>query len=294
MKTKLISILWISLGVVLWNTTSMAWAEECNKTIEIKDKADVTIEMRSSDVEVVGWEKNIIKVQASCEVINGIEAKGDTIRISYKTKMDDFIYHGSEEVLVYLPKNTRVMLTTISGKQKIKQVEDRVKLNTISGDVDVSDVSGSLSIKAVSADVELNGSKRGLMVETVSGDIEANKVSGTLVEVQTVSGDVVFDRLQAEQVRIKTVSGEMKINGAFPENGKVVIKSVSGDANLVLLENAGFEVSLKTHSGDLSSDFALSSQQESRKHKSGKFGSGGVEISMKSLSGDLRISKKKD
>ncbi len=65
-----------------------------------------------------------------------------------------------------------------------------LRLNTLSGDLDLSGLQGAVTAKTVSGDVLLSGLTGAVTVRSVSGDLKLNNLSGSPIEATSVSGDV--------------------------------------------------------------------------------------------------------
>ncbi|MGI4824283.1 MAG: DUF4097 family beta strand repeat-containing protein [Janthinobacterium lividum] len=65
-----------------------------------------------------------------------------------------------------------------------------LRINTISGDIDLSGLGGAITAKTVSGDVLLSALTGAITAKTVSGDVKLNNLSGSAVEATSVSGDV--------------------------------------------------------------------------------------------------------
>jgi hypothetical protein len=65
-----------------------------------------------------------------------------------------------------------------------------LRITTLSGDVDLSDLNGAITAKTVSGDLRLSALTGPLNVSSVSGDVKLSGLSGSAVEAKTVSGDV--------------------------------------------------------------------------------------------------------
>ena len=65
-----------------------------------------------------------------------------------------------------------------------------LRITTLSGDVDVSELGGALTIKSVSGDLRLSALSGPVNVRSVSGDVKLNQVNGSAIEATSVSGDV--------------------------------------------------------------------------------------------------------
>ena len=146
--------------------------------------------------------------------------------------------------------------------------------------VDIDTVSGSTDIRNLSGD--------SVGVDTTSGRITVSGATFVKAEFDSVSGRIEIDDSALTGVDAETVSG--KINCSFREGAvldELDFSSVSGDIELMLPANVGFEAKLSSVSGDLNTDFACV-----RNGKIYTCGDGSIKISADTTSGDLTINKK--
>jgi hypothetical protein len=65
-----------------------------------------------------------------------------------------------------------------------------LRISTLSGDIDLSGLGGAITAKTVSGDLLLSGLTGPVNVRSVSGDVKLNQVSGSAIEAVSISGDV--------------------------------------------------------------------------------------------------------
>jgi hypothetical protein len=152
----------------------------------------------------------------------------------------------------------RCELTSASGDVAVERCTE-LQVRTASGDARIGSVSGRTTVGTASGDLRIGAAEGGLEVRTASGDVEAESTAGA-VSLSTASGDVRLGAMGAGQLKLKTVSGDVEI-GVIP----------------------GLRVWL-----DLSS---VSGRMESQLDGDGPAGDGPaqLDLSMRSVSGDLRI-----
>jgi DUF4097 and DUF4098 domain-containing protein YvlB len=271
--------------VVLWSTGVSA--EGFAKTIPSSAKADVSVSTRSGDIRVTGWERNEVKVESDDDVDRFIKVDGDEIQVGSKGDGID------EDLVVHVPGGARLSVHSISGDLKIDGVGGKLKLHTVSGEIIAGNCKGPMTIKAVSGDVELHQVGDDLEVKGVSGNVTAKSVQANMLEVKTVSGEIDLRSVKASQVRLKTVSGNIVLQGSLSSEGSLKASTFSGDASIILPADANFALSAKSRSGSVRSDFDLKVSEKSDSRIEGKAGSGGVDITLSSFSGDLRLKKEK-
>jgi hypothetical protein len=172
------------------------------------------------------------------------------------------------DIEVELPRRATVVVDTAGADIEGHGLLGDQRYRTASGDTSLRSVSGHIAIDAVSGDVDILASgETAVLLRTVSGDIDVRAATLTSLEATTMSGD-------------------LRIAGRLAGPGPFSIVTVSGDA---LLAPAGdVRIEMTTLSGDLHS--GLPGRYEGgRGRRSLVVGAGGPLVSVRSLSGDLRV-----
>jgi DUF4097 and DUF4098 domain-containing protein YvlB len=143
----------------------------------------------------------------------------------------------------------------------------------------------------VSIDIEVKVPK-GLLVDarSVSGDVSVVGAEGD-VRAGSVSGDVRMQSLRASSVRASSVSGDVEVSvDAFTGDGPLKFTSVSGNVVAELPKNTDADVSMRSVSGSLDSDFALTLNGRMSRHSlEARIGKGGRELEVHTVSGNVRL-----
>jgi len=282
---KLLSMFTL-LSLLAWSPLAGAY----QKNIPVKGKADITVGTKSGDVKIIGWNKNEVKVEADDDIGKSVMVDGDAIRIG-ADEDGKIVRHITADITVHLPAGSSLNAVTISGDLSVSDASGRFKLKTVSGDVSVRACSGSLSLNSTSGDIKLSDLKDDLSFVGVSGDVVGSNIKGKILEGKTVSGSITLKNIDASQVRLKTVSGEVAISGKFAPDGSVKVKTLSGDIDLRMPTDAGFDVSARSRSGDVGTDFEMKVQESGEHQLEARAGSGGTLIDVGSFSGEIRIKK---
>jgi hypothetical protein len=143
----------------------------------------------------------------------------------------------------------------------------------------------------VSIDIEVKLPK-GLMVSanSVSGDVSVVGAEGA-VRAGSVSGNVRMERLRASSVRASSVSGDVDVVvDALTGDGPLRFTSVSGNVTAELPKNVDADVTMRSVSGSLDSDFALTLNGRMSRHSlEARIGKGGRELEVHTVSGNVRL-----
>ncbi len=159
-------------------------------------------------------------------------------------------------------------------------------VDSSSGDITAESFSGEQRYRSASGDIRLRGVSGHLTVEAVSGDVDATITGEATISARTVSGDLGLRAATIATLRATTTSGDIRLAGRLGGRGPFTIESVSGDALLALAGDV--RVDLQTVAGDLHSE--IPGRSESRPGKrSMAIGSGGPTLSVRTMSGDVRI-----
>jgi hypothetical protein len=125
---------------------------------------------------------------------------------------------------------------------------------------------------------------------TVNGNIETGAL-GSDVEATTVNGSI---KLSAAGIaRATTVNGSITASlGNANWTSPLEFKTVNGSITLDLPSNTSAELRAETLNGDISSDFPMNTlSRVGRRHLSGTIGSGGRELSLKTINGNILLKR---
>ncbi len=123
---------------------------------------------------------------------------------------------------------------------------------------------------------------------TVNGDIETGAL-GADVDAKTVNGSINIS--SAGVARAKTVNGSITARlGRADWSEELEFKTVNGGITLDLPADTNAQVTAETLNGEISTDFPLTLLGRiSRRHLNGTIGSGGRELSLKSVNGSIQL-----
>jgi len=203
---------------------------------------------------------------------------------------------------VTAPAGTRVSVQSISGNIRISDIKGDVSANTISGDVHISGAGRIGMAKSISGTIEIADVKTDGAIDTstVSGDVRVRHVSARRLSGGTVSGDVRLEDIEAEGVTAHSTSGTITFTGTLVRNGRYELKSFSGEVRLALAGSTGFEIDANSFSGDVRSDFPITTHGTvdtggRRSHRTilkGTYGDGSAVLQITTFSGSIVIAKK--
>jgi hypothetical protein len=240
--------------------------EEINKTFELSPGARVDVSSISGpvDVEVTGSstaEVHIVRSARSRAELDcvpmTVEGGGSslTIRVQQDRGAGCRDIRRSDRVRLLLPASVNFKASSVSGDVTIGRLEGTVSLHSISGDVRVGGVSGEL-------------------------------------DVSSVSGSVTVDQATGYS-KISSVSGSVLVSIAELGDRGITASSISGDVELRFGGSVDADVTVDSISGQVSSEMAdMTVTKVSESSFRGRLGGGGTRISLSSISGDVRFTRR--
>lgn len=183
---------------------------------------------------------------------------------------------------------------TVSGAMNLSDISGRVSAETTSGDIALKNLAGSLKAGSVSGDITMDGVSGDADARTVSGGIRADAAAGS-VAARTVSGNISGTSC-AKSLKAGTTSGKIDFKGLcgsaaidagsgnvslawakLPSGGEAWAEAISGDVLLVFPADGGVSPTLASTSG----------------RKTSEFSGAGFPVSVKTISGDISVLKAK-
>jgi hypothetical protein len=202
---------------------------------------------------------------------------------------------------VAAPAGTRLSIESISGNVKVTDIKGDITANSISGDVRIAGAGRIGSAKTISGTVEISDTQADGAVggSSVSGDVVLRRVTARRMDAGSVSGNIRIEDVQCERVSGQTTSGNVSFAGTLARSGRYELKSFSGEVRVLLAGNTGFEVDANSFSGDVRTDFAITTRgtaQPGRRGRhttlAGTYGDGAAVLDLTTFSGSIVISKR--
>ncbi len=230
--------------------------------LETSDNAETTVTLeplRDNDASVAA-------VQEA-----RVEQRGDEILVDVRDRRRGF--RGADLLVeIHCPEESSVRAKTGSADIEGRGRFGPVEVESGSGDVQFSDVSGDAEINAASGDVQLARIGGQARINTASGDVQLASVRGE-ARVNSASGDVQI-REAGNRLEVNTASGDVLVGEALSSvnansasgdqtigsvsQGKVDLKSASGDLKIGIREGSTLWVDARSRSGEVRSELPVS------------------------------------
>jgi hypothetical protein len=162
-----------------------------------------------------------------------------------------------------------------------------VKVNCVSSSAAIDGLDGNIDVNCVSGALKLSNLNGGFNFSSVSGKVTAENLTGP-VEMNNVSGKVRITESNILKMVGKTVSGNVSIETPLTE-GPYEFKSVSGNLSMITPEDTACTIRTKSVSGTAKVNLPVTSKSGQRNKQVIEVAGGGPEVSIKSVSGVLKI-----
>jgi len=208
-----------------------------------------------------------------------------------------------------------VHLNTITGPVQVRFSNGKhdFSAHDVQGDVTADGDLNDLTLSEIKGRIAQNGEILGdVHVETASGPIHLH-TSITDLQVAELPGDLTLDSEDLRvneakgQVRVTTHSKDIDLSQIYGDtyvedrDGRIAVepagpfgvdaKNTKGGVEVTLPPNASASVNVRSHNGDIVSDFSMPSMEGENKSATFQIGSGGPRIVLTAENGDVSIKK---
>jgi DUF4097 and DUF4098 domain-containing protein YvlB len=270
---------------------------EVNKSGPASATGMVMIENLSGSVEVIGWDKNEIKVTGT---LSGDveEVKFDTgkkkSRIEVVWPRDKKNTKGEANLVINVPRGSQLEVECVSAGIEISGVTGTVEASSISGDVTITGLCEEVQAESISGDVFIDGGAPDVDASSISGKVKARGATSE-VEAQTVSGSIDLDFDKFLGLNVESVAGDATVKGDLARDGSFSFDLHSGDLTLTVPAGVSADFEIETFSGEIDNGFGQKSRKTS-KYAPGReleftTGGGDARVRISTFSGDVVIRK---
>jgi DUF4097 and DUF4098 domain-containing protein YvlB len=281
--------------------TQVALAERVTRETQAEPDGEVQIVNVSGNVRVMGWDQ--AKVQLVADLGSGVEEleferDDDVTRIRVKFPRDEHARNEqSSDLTVHVPRESTLMIKTVSASQTVENVIGEQRLQSVSGEILTSTASEDLEAKTVSGEIRVkgNGKPTSTRITSVSGAITLDEVSGEF-ELSTVNGVIRLQAGQIEEGRFNTTNGEIRIDGTSTDDARIEAESINGAIHMTLRgkPNAAFDI--ETFNGGIRNCFGPKPRRTSE-YAPGTVlrfseGEGEGQVRIKTLNGSIELCNK--
>lgn len=275
-----------------------AEAEPFTKTQPADARGEVEIVNVAGSVEVSTWDRAEVQVDADLgSSVERLDFRRDGARTYIKVVLPKMSGGGgSSDLIIKVPRDSGLIINTVSAEQKIRGVRGTQRLQAVSGSIETEFGPGDLELKTVSGNILARGDGKGLVrATTISGDLEINK-AGPEVDLNSVSGDMIVSAERLDRGRIKTTNGDLEMTTSLTDDARLEAEAINGELTFTLRGEINAEFDIETFNGDIENCFGPEPRR-SREYGPGnelRFtqGKGGARVHIKTLNGGVSVCKR--
>ena len=251
--------------------------------------ARLSVNSFAGEVQVRGWDKDAVRVQAHHNTRTRITVRHSTAGVSvtssgtpsaidYDISVPAWMPVKVEGTYIYIAvegTQADVSAETVRGDIVIKGGAAVVTAKSVEGEVILENVRGKVSASSINQGVTVNGAAGELTAETVNGHIALNNIDSTSVEVASVNGNIRYD-------------------GSAPANGRYRFATHNGNISVGVPENASAAFMVRTYNGNVRTDLQVESGGEVRRGQRTTYtlGSGSAEFDLESFGGTIQLRRR--
>jgi hypothetical protein len=204
------------------------------------------------------------------------------------------------EFNVKVPADAIVDLRTVSGDIRVTNVKGEVRVQSVNGNLALEGTARLAAVKTVSGGITIinGGADAPLSLSTVNGDLLIQTLTTRALDVNTINGDVRINGWSGDRAHIRTLDGDLDLQTSLMKAGRYEIESHSGDINLSLPEQPGFELEAHTFNGRIRIDFPIKSEGPIRdsdrgpRSVRGTYGDGSSSLRLQTFNGNLTVTRR--
>ena len=292
------------------NTTIHAWEEEEVRMIATRkgwgaDKIEIIIDAKEDHLKIETEYPRFSWFQRARVNYELWVPEGATLRA--ESTSGDLYIEGQRSDVRAQSTSGDIELTDIWGEIDVSATSGNIRSEDSKGDISARTSSGNIRIlgveeaerphdirvRASSGDVVLKDIEGDIDVETSSGEIDTENSQG-IISARASSGDIKILEARGGVQAVRTSSGDIwvELEEIYEAVSEMSFQSSSGDISLFVPSDVGADVDIRTTSGRITTDVAITVEGTmGRNELRGTIGDGGIFIKLRATSGDVALRK---
>ena len=234
------------------------------RTIEkdIEENLDsITLDIAEANTNIIltSDEKSRVVIKDTNKIYHEIDSKDNSLSIKRKNSFGIFSYFVPSysykmEINIYLNNESleSIRVKSVSGNVAINDTRvEALAIETVSGDVSLNNIKATdLSVNTVSGSLGVNGlTTDDLFYKTISGGLSLNDAYNKSARLSSVSGHIRMDKYECDNLEVESISGNVKV--IFLTNKNIEYKTISGRYIIPDSISGEGKVNIKTTSGNI-------------------------------------------
>ena len=270
-----------------------------NETHPIKADGEVRVDNLAGNVKVRGWDRNEVRITGelspSADHLQvDTDANGISIRVVLPHDSGHYEDDEGSDLVIDMPRGAYLNVSTVSADVTVADVNGQQSYDTVSGTITLTSTSTRIEAKSVSGDVTVTGSgpKAKVSASSISGTVTVTSMDGML-EASSISGEVNASNNKLNAATLSSTSGDLRFDGTLQKGGDYEFHNVSGDVEVTVGSSPSARFDVSSFSGDIHNSFGPKPTRVSKYSPGEELrftnGSGDAQVTIRTLSGDIRL-----
>jgi len=193
------------------------------------------------------------------------------------------------DIVVQVAEPVQVEVRTHAGDIRVLDTGMGCRAASHSGDISLRGLNGAIEATSQNGDIHIDEcSSPSVSLEAKHGDISLLKTSGN-INARTASGDIRGRNCSGKTYSVESVSGDVSMEFTEAIGGTVNVRTVNGNAELLIPDACNCRVSLSTLKGEVHSDVALEDEAKQDRRITGRLGEGMGVLDVSAVNGDIAL-----
>lgn len=274
--------------------------EEFSHSYPVQPGARLALESFHGAVEILGWEKDEIRISGVkyAHTADGlkdlkieIEASGQLVRVRAVMPIGA---RGASGVRFFVRAPRRIELdpiVTSNGSLRLEDLHGSARLQTSHGSVVLRQLQGRIEARTSNGAIDGSDLAGELRLRTSNGSIRLDRLKGAL-DATTSNASItarIVEPAAGLPIRAATSNGSIELTlGGFHANA-ITAATSNGGITLRLPDWARARIEAFTSHGSVHTDFDLLGRYGTNSHLAGEIGGGGPLIRLTTSNGSIRL-----
>lgn len=197
--------------------------------------------------------------------------------------------YGEVNYTIQVPIGTSIEVVNTSGNFTVRNVQGNVTLQSSASNIDLNAVEGAIEIDNAAGETRGDLLFGPVMIRQPMGKIRLQWVEGD-IRIKSKAADI-FVQQERGSLDVSNAAGSIKIKTNLDSGRDYFVETVSGSIEFMVPETSSGKLEISSDMGDIRTDIPVAIESYSRQGLIGKFGLGGVTISLRSGSGDVTVAQ---
>ena len=262
---------------------------QTDRTVPVAKGTRLSVSNDAGEVVLRTWDRDSLRVQAShsARVTVDIQTTGNIVTVRSRASGGPA---GGVDYEITAPAWLPVKVSGQFLYIGIEGAQNEVSAETVRGDIVVKGGSGFVTAKSIDGEVIVEDAKGRINVSSVN---EGIRITGAIGEVtaDSTNGDIMLTKVDAKSLDVTSVNGDVRYEGTIGSGGQYRFSTHNGDITMVLPETTNATFTVRTYSGDFSSNLPTKVVGEVRRGRRATYilGNGGAEVELESFGGTIRL-----